>query len=214
MKTLTTFAAFVALGVSALAAPPVPRPAKELDVAEPGGAHHLLSSYKGKVVVVQCLFTTCPHCQAFSRDILTKLQKDYGSRGFQALGVAFDEAPGADRGTPPNAAMVKNYVAQYASAFPVGPAARDTVFSFLGFSILDRLVVPQIAVIDRKGMIVQQTEANPDGPSKLQNEAYLRGLVESLLGSSGASGSNQKPAAPSAPGAGATKKADNKKPVS
>src|SRR5579863_6537172 len=136
VRTLTAFAAFVALGVSALAAPPVPRPAKELDVAEPSGVHHLLSSYKGKVVVVQCLFTSCPHCQAFSRDILTKMQKDYGPRGFQALGVAFDEAPGADRGTPPTAAMVKNYSAQYATDFPVGAAARDTVLSFMGFSVL------------------------------------------------------------------------------
>jgi thiol-disulfide isomerase/thioredoxin len=206
MRTLTTFAAFIALGVSALAAPPVPRPAKELDVAEPNGTHHLLSSYKGKVVVIQCLFTTCPHCQAFSRDVLTKLQTDYGPRGFQALGVAFDEADNT---------KVSNYMKTYKVGFPVGPASRDTVLSFLGFSVMDRLVVPQIAVVDRKGTIVAETEANPDGPAKLQNEAYLRGLVEQLLGSGGAAtGSNAKPAAPSTPGAGAAKKADGKKPVS
>ena len=205
MRTLTTVAAFIALGVSALAAPPVPRQAKELDVAEPSGAHHLLSSYKGKVVVVQFLFTTCPHCQAFSRDVLTKLQQDYGPRGFQALGVAFDEADNN---------KVKAYVSTYKVGFPVGPAARDTVLSFLGFSIMDRLVVPQIAVIDKKGMLVQQTEANPDGPAKLQNEAYLRGLVESLLGGA-PSTSNAKPGTTSPSNSNAPKKAtDGKKPVS
>jgi thiol-disulfide isomerase/thioredoxin len=204
MRTLTAFAAFVALGVSALAAPPVPRPAKELDVAEPSGVHHLLSSYKGKVVVVQFLFTTCPHCQAFSRDILTKLQKDYGPRGFQALGVAFDEADNT---------KVKNYVTMYNVGFPVGPAARDTVLSFMGFSIMDRLVVPQIAVVDRKGTLVAQTEANPDGPAKLQNEAYLRGLIENLLGGAPATGAAAKSTTPNA--SSAPKKAtDGKKPVS
>ena len=204
MRTLTAFAAFVALGVSALAAPPVPRPAKELDVAEPSGVHHLLSSYKGKVVVVQFLFTTCPHCQAFSRDILTKLQQDYGPRGFQALGVAFDEADNN---------KVKAYVSTYKVGFPVGPAARDTVLSFMGFSIMDRLVVPQIAVIDRKGTLVAQTEANPDGPAKLQNEAYLRGLIENLLGGAPATGAAAKSTTPNA--SSAPKKAtDGKKPVS
>jgi thiol-disulfide isomerase/thioredoxin len=212
MRTLTTFAAFIALGVSALAAPPMPRPARELDVAEPGGTHHLLSSYKGKVVVVQCLFTTCPHCQAFSRDILTKMQKDYGPRGFQAVGVAFNEPQGATPGTAPDAGMVKSYEMQFAPNFPVGAAVRDTVLSFMGFSVMDRLVVPQVAVVDRKGMIVAQTEANPDGAPKLQQEAYLRGLVESLLGGAPATG-NAKPAAPTTPAA--TKKAaDPKKPVS
>jgi thiol-disulfide isomerase/thioredoxin len=204
MRTLTTFAAFVALGVSALAAPTVPRPAKELDCAEPSGAHHLLSSYKGKVVVVQFLFTTCPHCQAFSRDVLTKLQKDYGPRGFQALGIAFDEADNA---------KVKAYVSAYNVGFPVGPAGRDTVLSFLSFSVMDRLVVPQIAVIDKKGTIVAQTEANPDGPAKLQNEAYLRGLVESLLGGGSPSTGNGKSATPSASSA-PKKAADGKKPLS
>jgi thiol-disulfide isomerase/thioredoxin len=212
MRTLTTFAAFVALGVSALAAPPVPRPAKELDVAEPNGTHHLLSSYKGKVVVVQCLFTTCPHCQAFSHDVLTKMQTDYGPRGFQALGLAFNEPAGAAPGTAPDAGMVKSYAMQFAPNFPVGPAARDTAFSFLGFSVMERIVVPQLAVIDRKGMIVAETEGNPDTAPKLQQEAYLRGLVESLLGG-GASSSNQKPAAPATP-AGGAKKADTKKPLS
>jgi thiol-disulfide isomerase/thioredoxin len=198
MRLLTPFALFVALGVSAFAAPPVvPRPAKELEIIEPGGKHDLLTSYKGKVVVVQFLYTTCPHCQAYSQ-LLTKLQGEYGPKGFQCLGAAFNEA---DNG------MVANYIAQYKVGFPVGPVGRDTVLSFLGLSLIERFVVPQVVVIDRKGQIREQTEPNPNAPAPLQNEQHLRATIEKLL-SEGGSGK-------AAPATGSNNKATTtKKPVS
>lgn len=176
MRSLTTFAVFAALGLSALAAPPVPRPAKELEVIEPSGKHDLLTSYRGKVVVVQGLFTTCPHCQKYSQ-LLTKIQGEYGPKGFQALGVAFNEEA--------NAGTVANYISQFKIGFPIGPASRETVLSFLGFSVMDRLVVPQIVLIDKKGQIREQTEANPPGPMPLQDEAHLRSSIEKLLAEGG-----------------------------
>ncbi len=142
MRLLTTLAACVALGVSALAAPPVPRPAKEFDFVSPSGKHILLSSLKGKVVVVQGLLVTCPHCQAFSQ-LLTKMQTEYGPRGFQAMGIAYDV----------DAATAQNYVTQYHVGFPVGYCPEDTMLSFLGFSSIERFNVPQIMIIDRKGVI-------------------------------------------------------------
>jgi len=175
---LLTPVLFAALGVSAFAAPPVvPRPAKELEIVEPGGKHDLLTSYRGKVVVVQFLFTTCPHCQAYSQ-LLTKIQGEYGPKGFQALGAAFNEEA--------NSLVVSNYIEKYRVGFPVGPVMRDTVLSFLGFSLMDRLVVPQIVLIDKKGQIREQTEANPTAPMPLQDETHLRASIEKLLGEGGA----------------------------
>jgi thiol-disulfide isomerase/thioredoxin len=176
MRSLTTFAVFAALGLSAFAAPPVPRPAKELEVIEPSGKHDLLTSYRGKVVVVQGLFTTCPHCQKYSQ-LLTKIQGEYGPKGFQALGVAFNEEA--------NAGTVANYINQFKIGFPIGPTGRDTVLSFLGFSVMDRLVVPQIVLIDKKGQIREQTEANPPAAMPLQDEAHLRSAIEKLLAEGG-----------------------------
>jgi thiol-disulfide isomerase/thioredoxin len=197
MRSLTTFAVFAALGVSAFAVQPVvPRPAKELEIVEPGGKHDLLTNYRGKVVVVQFLFTTCPHCQAYSQ-VLTKIQNEYGPKGFQALGAAFNEA---DNG------MVANYISQYKVGFPVGPVGRDTVLSFLGFSLMDRLVVPQIVLIDKKGQIREQTESNPTAPMPLQDEAHLRSSIEKLL-SEGGTGK-------AAPSTGSSTKTTAKKPVS
>lgn len=184
MRLLTTLTAFAALAAGALAAPPVPRPAKELEIDQPNGQHLLLSSLKGKVVVVQFLYTTCPHCQAFSQE-LTQLLGQYGPKGLTAVGGAFNEADNS---------MVANYIKQYHVGFPVGVMQRETVINFMGFSLLDRLVVPQIALIDRKGMIREETEANPTVAPPLQNPQHLKMMIEKLLAEGAAT---SKSAAPS-----------------
>jgi hypothetical protein len=79
--------------------------------------------------------------------------------------------------------------------------------SFLGLSLIERFVVPQVVVIDRKGQIREQTEPNPNAPAPLQNEQHLRATIEKLL-SEGGSGK-------AAPATGSNNKATTtKKPVS
>jgi len=135
MRTLILSSMLVALGAAAFAGGPIPRPAQPLDLVDSTtGKHVVLSNYKGKVVVVQFLLTTCSHCQAFSA-ILNRLQAEYGPKGFQAIGAAVNEA------TPE---MAKNYHAQYAQAFPVGPLVREPMLAFLGISVMDRPGFPQI----------------------------------------------------------------------
>ena len=162
-----------ALGLPAQAAAPVPRPSKEFTVATPQGQQILFSGLKGKVAVVQFLFTWCPHCQAFSQ-MLTQLNSEYGARGFQAVGVAFDD----DDGKMPLKDKVIGYTKQYAG-FPVGFSTRSTVLSYLGISELERIGVPQIVVIDRKGVIREQSPSEGGGP--LGRPDYLKPLIESLL---------------------------------
>jgi thiol-disulfide isomerase/thioredoxin len=185
------------LGLPVQAAAPVPRPSKEFTVATPQGQQILLSSLKGKVCVVQFLFTWCPHCQAFSK-VLTQLNTEYGPRGFQALGVAFDDDD------PNNKLPLKDKAAAYAqqyAGFPVGYSTRTTVFNYLGLSELERIGVPQIVVIDRKGVIREQTTGEGGGP--LGSPEHLKPLIESLLAEG---------AAPKAPAkSGDTKKTSEKK---
>src|SRR5258708_35107724 len=112
--SVASFAVLVALSASSLSAkPPVPRPARELSIVEVNNKVTLLTSLKGKVVYVQFLFTTCPHCQALS-GVLTKLSRELGPQGFQALGVAFDDNVTAN--------TASNYVRQFGVGFPVGYA--------------------------------------------------------------------------------------------
>jgi thiol-disulfide isomerase/thioredoxin len=178
-------------GLSVQAESPTPRPSKEFTVATPQGQQILLSSLKGKVAVVQFLFTWCPHCQAFSK-VLTQLSAEYGPRGFQALGVAFDDDVTKDKAV--------SYAQQFAG-FPVGVSSRTPVLGYLGISELERIGVPQIVVIDRKGVIREQSTAQGGGP--LGDPAHLKPLIESLL----AEGAPAKGPAKS----GATKKTADKK---
>ena len=161
----------VFLGFSALlpAKPPVPRPATEFSCSDADGRPISLSKFKGKVVLIQFLITNCSHCQALSR-VLTKLQAEYGPHGFQAFGVAINDA------TPE---MVRSYLKDHELGIPVGYAPHDQATSYLGVSVLERLAVPQVMIIDRHGIVQAQSDAL--GTPDLQNETYLRRLIGDLL---------------------------------
>jgi hypothetical protein len=73
------------------------------------------------------------------------------------------------------------------------------VLSYLGVSDIESWVVPQIAIIDRKGMVRAQSAAR--GTTELQTEDYLRKYLGELL-------TESKPATPSK--APAKKAADKK----
>jgi peroxiredoxin len=172
---LIASAAFLALAIPALtvpavAAPPVPRKTPEFTIMDPSGKQVLISSYKGKVLVLPFMFTTCPHCQNYAK-VLTKLQNDYASRGVQVLGTVFNDA---------NGPMATQFMKEFGVGFPVGYANRDAVISYLGISVMERWVVPQVVVIDRKGNIVAQSNATQGSP-ELQDEAPLRVLLDKLV---------------------------------
>ena len=156
---------------------PVPRPSTEFTFVAPNGTQTLLSSFKGKVVVIQFLSTTCPHCQALSK-VLNKMSSDMGP-GVQFIGVAFNEA------TP---AMAEAYARSEAVRIPIDYAPHETVLGYLGYSIMERLTVPQMVIIDKKGIIRAQSE--PMGTEELSSEPYLRKLITGLM----AEGSGAAPA--------------------
>ena len=178
-------AAFVA-GLSLLAELPIPRKAPELAFTLPGEGERLLSSYRGKVVAIEFILTTCPHCQAAART-MSKFQQEFGSRGFQALDLAIN---GVDDGRTPDQAnqLVSAFAQQYQAAFPVGWIARDPMMQFVGFSMAERWVVPQLVIIDRKGMIRYSTPptGNTDYEAMMKEDT-IRQHIEELLNERAAS---------------------------
>ncbi len=84
MRCVTAIAIAVFMSAMIYAKSPVPRPAKEFVSTDQNGKKIALSSFKGKVVVVQYLDTTCPHCLAMSQ-MLTKFQAEYGPEGFSGV---------------------------------------------------------------------------------------------------------------------------------
>jgi hypothetical protein len=168
--------ALVALSFAAAvwAIPPMPRRSPEFTILEPsptGGPDKqlLLSSTRGKVVLLAFIHTTCQHCQAYSQMML-RLHKDLGP-GFQPVAITWN----------PNAKMLTpGFVKQFGLDFPVGYSdAYEPIMNFMGFSVMDRPVVPLAVVIDKKGMIRAQSQ--PDGEANLSDEAYLRTFLTGLL---------------------------------
>jgi thiol-disulfide isomerase/thioredoxin len=164
------------LTVSSMAAPPtrVPRKSPEFTVYEPSGKTTMLSSFKGKVVVIEFLFIKSPHCLRVAQT-LNKLQKELGPRGFQPVAVAFP-APGSDA----NGQSVTSMVNYFKLTYPVGYTNPDNVDKYLGRAKEDVLNIPQLVVIDRAGMIRAQSGSRPGNP-RLENEDSLRALLDELL---------------------------------
>ena len=147
----------------------VPRPAPEFVISYPGGKQELLSKYKGKVVALAFIFTTCPHCQVECQ-MLSKLNTELGAKGFQPLAVAAN---------PMAIMLVNDFIKDYRVNFPVGATETGPLMNFMHINEGERWVVPQLAIIDRRGQIRAQTPFN--GDVNLQEEAKVKALIESLL---------------------------------
>jgi thiol-disulfide isomerase/thioredoxin len=160
----------------------VPRKAPELAFNLPGEGQKLLSQYRGKVVALEFILTTCPHCQAASKE-MTKYQEEFGKRGLQVIDLAINALEGL--GGPPEAEeMVTRFKTNYLVGFPVGYVPRVQMMNFMGFSPADRMVVPQLVLIDRKGIIHYQTPAiSGPGWDAVMKEPFLRQHLEELLDS-------------------------------
>jgi thiol-disulfide isomerase/thioredoxin len=165
MKTLLalTLIAGTALGAT------VPRPAPELAIKMTDGSQTLLSTYKGKVVLLAFVFTTCSHCQNVT-GILNGLQAEYKPKGVQFLESAFNE--GAEN-------LAGAFKDTYVRGFPMGYNEKMTVLEFLQHSAMEPYYVPIIVFVDRKGMV----RAQHIGDEKyLQNaEQSIRASLDGLL---------------------------------
>ena len=174
MRRILTTAVFLACLAGAQLSAQEPRKAPELAFTVPGQGTKLLSQYRGKVVSLQFIFTTCPHCQAFTK-AMEKFQREFGPRGFQAIDVAVND--NADL-------LVENFTKDFQVNFPVGWVLRDQMISFMGWTS-NYFVVPQQVMIDRKGTIRYQTPAREDETwDKLMKEDAVRQHIEELLGPS------------------------------
>jgi thiol-disulfide isomerase/thioredoxin len=164
--------AALVLGFASLAiagTPVVPRQAPEFVVTMPGGRQALLSQFKGKVVALEFLFTTCPHCQ-HEASLIAPLNTELGPKGFQPVGVAINTM---------DIPTVMSFVQQTGANFPIGVSERNAALDFMGISIMERWVVPQLVLVDRKGMVRYQTP--PLGAEEVLNPTWLREKIEELL---------------------------------
>ena len=111
----------------------VPRPAPAYSYTVPGGKQINLQDYKGKVVVLEFLLTTCPHCQQLT-PTLVNLQNTLGPQGFQVISVAFSEMKD----------YMPEYMMKYQPNYPAGTATRQQNEAFLQHSTMMRFMCSRV----------------------------------------------------------------------
>lgn len=149
-----------------------PKPAPELTIILNSGEHLLLSRFRGKVVVLEFLLTTCPHCATCSA-IMQKLYGEMGDK-FQPLGAAVN----------PNSItearmLVPAYISNLGLKFPVGYTPREQAYAWLeAQTSAGPIYFPQVVFIDKKGVIRYYF---PGGDDFFRNEeANMRRLILEL----------------------------------
>jgi len=156
----------------------VPRQAGELNWVGHTGTPGSLSQHKGKIVVLEILATTCPHCQE-TAETLAKLAPEFAAKGVQIQGVAVNEDANP-------AAFIK----QFKLTFPVGKGDREKTLGFLQQSVMRSFYFPGLVFIDRNGVVQAQYSGSDafTGANQAQN---IRKQLEKMVGES----APKKPAA-------------------
>ncbi len=162
-----------AVGFNLEATAPVPRKAGEVTIIMNSGEQLLLSSMRGKVVALEFLLTTCPHCQRCS-GILQQMYQEFGPKGFQPLGAAIND--GARN-------LVPEFIYKLGLKYPVGVTPRDMAYEFLGYNQSDPkagpMLMPQLVFIDRKGNV--QVQYAGDADFFKNEEVNMRNQIETMM---------------------------------
>jgi peroxiredoxin len=149
----------------------IPRPSPDFVVFMNDGRQIHIGEYKGKVVALAFILTACSHCQ-FTSQVLTKLQQEYGPRGFQVIASAINEM---------SKLYVPEFIKNFHPAYPVGYNEREAAEDYLQHPVMYRLLMPQVVVIDRKGTIRAQYAGDDKFFENAAQENNFRDLIEPLL---------------------------------
>lgn len=102
-----------------------------------------LSSYKGKVVLLNFWATWCPPCRAEMPDLI-KMQRRYRSLGLQVIGITYP---------PEEIDEVRQFVRKLGINYPIALGMKETKARFDQTETL-----PVTIVIDRRGNIHERIE--------------------------------------------------------
>ena len=170
-RILLTLPILFCLAAPAARSLEIPRKSPELAIGMPGGKQLLLSNYRGKVVVLAFILTTCPHCQR-TTGLLNQLQTELGPRGLQVLESATEEG---------SAMNIAKFVTQFNTQFPVGFNTYAQCVDYLQHPPMLILHVPALVFIDRQGTIRAQYEGDDKFFAEEVQDKNIRDTIEKLL---------------------------------
>ena len=146
-----------------------PRPLADVPIPTPGGKKINLRQYRGKVVLMMIISTTCADCIK-SAEMINRIQKEYGPQGFQAVAAAGDE----------NAQyLVEPFAQRYGLTFPVGYLNMSEMVRLADIPKDKRPVAPIFMFIDQSGTVRFQYYG--DHPFFKTVDGSTRSIVQGLL---------------------------------
>jgi peroxiredoxin len=160
--------AFALLSAAVFAA--TPRPLADVPIPMPAGKPINLKQYRGKVVLMAVMSLDCDTCIK-SVDILNRLQKEFGPRGFQVVAAV---------GDPSAQYLLGGFSQRYRPIFPIGYLNQAQIIQLADLGKdAQHAYVPIFMFIDRKGTVRHQASGNEPF---FKNEEFLtRQTVQDML---------------------------------
>ena len=146
-----------------------PRLVADMPIPTPQGKKISLRTYRGKVVLMMIISTSCADCIK-SVQMVNRLQKEMGPKGFQAIAAAGDE----------NAQyLVEPFAQRYGLTFPVGYLNMNEMIRLADMPKDKRPVAPIFMFIDQRGTVRFQYYG--DHPFFKTAEGSTRSIIDGLL---------------------------------
>ncbi len=145
-----------------------PRPVADIPIPTTDGKTIHLSQYRGKVVLLVMMLTTCDECLG-TMQFMTRMQGEFGPRGLQIVAVSLDES----------GALVIPYAQRYRFPFPMAHLDKEPAIKLMDLKETAHPMVPTILFIDWQGKVRFQYAGND--PIFKSGEKGIRQIADGLL---------------------------------
>ena len=166
MKKIILTMLYMVVSMVALTAGPLSgRRVPSFSLPDSNATYHDILDYRGKVVLVEVMQTTCSHCQELAGQ-LEKVQEKYGEK-VQILSLVVP---------PDNAESVKQFSVRFHIRYPILFDCGQAAASLLKVTPANpKVTFPHLFLVDKSGMIREDYEWEKD-------QAFLsgQGLIQSI----------------------------------
>jgi thiol-disulfide isomerase/thioredoxin len=141
----------------------------DFEVPKIEGGSFKLSSYKGKVLVVDFWATWCPPCRKGIPQ-LVRINKELRDKGVEVVGLHIDDQ---GRSSPE---AIRTFIRQFNINYTIGMASTEMFIAYLG---RQETSIPQTLVFDRNGRVVAHLIGYSDADAPKLDAAINRALASS-----------------------------------
>jgi len=165
--------ATLTLAAGSLWAAEIPRQSPDFSIQLTNGKQVKVSDYRGKVLGLTFILTTCPHCQKTTQ-LWDNIYPELAPKGLAVVEAAINENPD-----------IPSFVSQFKVPFPVGTAGVMSALDYIQWPKDKRPLVPFLVFIDRQGVIRAQYTGVDEGFFDSQQKQHMRDEAEKLLNEGG-----------------------------